>query len=137
MTETRSPFNFKVKLSADEVVAIASAMQNVAKADGIHPQEEELIGDFLGEVGQDLGEQVSLVDMNPQTLAERISDPEVRRLALQSLVLLAMADGKVSPAEAALNRKYAEALGLATEFPQLEEQVISLVKSGDVDPLFG
>lgn len=137
MTKTESPFNFQVKLSADEVIAIASAMQHVAQADGMHPQEEELIADFLTELGQDLGEEVSLVEMSPRMLAERISDPEVRRLALQALVLLAMADGKLSPEEAELNRKYAEALGLGLEFSQLEDQVVSLVKSGDVDPLFG
>jgi tellurite resistance protein len=83
-----------------------------------------------------LGEEVALLDMNPRGLAERVADPVVRRLALQCLVLLAMADGKISPEEAALNRKYAEALGYKTEFAALESEVVSWVKSGDVGPLF-
>ncbi len=137
MSAPKPLLNFQAKLSADEVVAIASAMHDVAKADGVHPTEEELIGEFLDELGSDLGEEVSLVEMSPRTLAERVADPEVRRLALQCLVLLAMADGKVSPEEAALNRKYAEALGYKREFEGLEAEVISWVKSGDVEQLFG
>jgi len=89
-----------VEVDAPAARAIALAMREVARADGEHPREEELIDSF--EEGLE-GDAAPLSD---------IVDPGVREVFLKSLIIVAVADGTVSDEESAVIRKYADHFGL-------------------------
>ena len=136
MTNQPETMNLHSRLSADEAIAIAAAMNVISQADGVHPAEEEMIADFISGVAEDLGETVELPAMTPDDLAQKIHDPDIRRLAVQSLILIAMADGAISEKEGKLNQEYATALGLGAEYEAMESSITNWVKEGDFTPLF-
>jgi tellurite resistance protein len=75
--------------------------------------------------------------MTPQKLALRLVDPTLRTVAVQCGVLVAMADGKLSPKERERVIEYANALGVTGKsYDQIERTITDWVKSGDVATLF-
>jgi tellurite resistance protein len=131
------PLFSNVALSADEATAIAAALRDIAAVDGTHADEQEMIDGLVAEIGEELGESVTLPAISPAELAVKLVDPALRTLTLQSAVLLAMADGAISASERKRILEYATALGVnADDYAQLEEKIESWIRSGDASPLF-
>jgi tellurite resistance protein len=131
------PLFSSVALSADEASAIAAALRDIAAVDGTHADEQEMIDSLLGEIGDELGEEVKLPDISPAELAIKLVDPALRTLTLQSAVLLAMADGAISAPERKRIVEYATALGVSgDDYAAIERKIESWVRSGDASPLF-
>jgi hypothetical protein len=80
---------------------IAAGMREVSHSDGAHPREDAVIDEF--ERGLPPGE--------PVVVLESLDTVELRAAFVQSLVLVAYADGAVSDAERTLVRQYAFQLG--------------------------
>lgn len=90
-----------VDLDAGAAHTIAAGMREVAMADGAHPEELALIDAFE-----------SSLPPGPDTVDLSTLGSEAARGAfMQSLVLVAYADGKVTDAERDIIRGYAAALG--------------------------
>jgi len=92
----------EIDLDAAAAHTIAAAMREVAQCDGAHPREVELIDTFESQVPGPSGG----VDLSTLTT------PEHREVFLKSIVLVAFADGQVSPEERRLVEGYADALDL-------------------------
>ena len=134
-----SPLFTDVRLSADDVTAIAAALDDVAKTDGQHADEIEMIQGLLQALDTDLGAEKPTVlpGMSPQKLALAITDPVTRKVAVECAVLLAWADGAFSDKERSRIVEYASALGFdQKEYAAIETAITGWVKSGDPAPLF-
>jgi tellurite resistance protein len=138
MTDAASlaPLFSDVKISADEAVAIAAALRDVAAVDGTHADEQEMIDGLVAEIGAELGDRPELPAITPAEAAKRLVDPTLRTLMLQSAVLLAMADGAISTAERQRIAEYASAFGMQAEYAALERVIEAWVRSGDASALF-
>ena len=105
-----SPLFTNIALSADDASAIAAALYDIARCDGEHAEEIEMIKGLL-EV--------------------------TRKLAIECALLLAWADGAFSDKERARVSEYATALGFTPkDYAALESTITGWVKSGDMAPLF-
>ncbi|MCO4743628.1 MAG: hypothetical protein KC912_02490 [Proteobacteria bacterium] len=93
------------ELSEDAVAALAIAMRDVARADGEHPREMALIAELTG--GAAIGD-------GPADLGT-VARPSEQEVFLKSLVLVALADGEVTPGEGAVIQDYASRLGLGSK----------------------
>ncbi len=82
---------------------IANAMREVANADGDHPNELALITAFEQELPPGASDGVAL---------DALNNSEAKEVFLKSLVLVAMADGRMSEEEVAVIRGYSSQLGL-------------------------
>ncbi len=92
----------EVDLDAAAAHTIAAAMREVALCDGEHPREVQLIDAFESQVpGSTVG-----VDLSTLTTSGH------REVFLKSIVLVAFADGEVTPEERRIVERYADALGL-------------------------
>ena len=134
-----SPLFSDLALSADDANAIVAALYDVAQSDGVHEAELEMIRGFVQVLDADLGAEspTELPPMTPAKLAGIITNPQLRRLAVQAAVLLAWADGVFSGAEHARIGEYATALGFSTaEYAAIEGTITSWVQSGNMAPLF-
>jgi tellurite resistance protein len=124
-----------IPMSADDAEAIAAALRDIAETDGVHDEELALINEFVAALDADLGEAkpTELPKMTPALLAATLTDPTLRLVAVQSAVLIAMADGNISDKERAKCKEYADALGVTGDtFEQVETAVVEWVKSGDL-----
>ena len=134
-----SPLFTNIALSADEASAIAAALYDVARSDGEHAEEIEMIHGLLEGIGADLGSDSPAAPgkMTPAELAIAITDPITRKLAIECALLLAWADGSFSDKERARVSEYATALGFAAQdYSTIESTITAWVKSGDMAPLF-
>ena len=133
------PLFTELTLSADDATAIVAALHDVAAADGKHDDELAMIQGFIEALDADLGavEPSQLPAMTPAKLAIAITDPTVRKVAIQSAVLLAWADGAISELERARIAEYAMALDFSPPaYEQIENAITAWVQSGDFGPLF-
>jgi tellurite resistance protein len=131
------PLFSDLRLSADEASAIAAALRDVAAVDGTHADEQELIGELMNEIAGEVGDAHGIGAITPAELAARLVGADLRTLALQSAVLLAMADGAISPAERARILEYALAFGVnSDEYASIEKKIEGWVRSGDPSPMF-
>ena len=124
-----------IPMSADDAEAIAAALRDIAETDGVHDEELALINEFVAVLDADMGEAkpTELPKMTPALLAATLTDPTLRLVAVQSAVLIAMADGNISDKERAKCKEYADALGVTgSAFEQIETAVVEWVKSGDL-----
>ena len=94
-----------VEVAAAAAWTIAAGMREVSVADGAHPGESAMIDEF--ERGLPPGRPV--VDL------QSLTTPELRAAFVQSIVLVAYADGSVSEVERELVRRYAFQLGFDEE----------------------
>lgn len=134
-----APLFTNIALSADDVCAIAGALNDVAASDGKHAEEIEMIQGLLASVDADLGstQPTPVPNMTPAKLALAITDPTTRKLAIECAVLLAWADGTLTDKERACIVGYAGALGFSRpDYDAIEALITSWVKSGDTAPLF-
>jgi hypothetical protein len=90
-----------IDLDAGAAHTIAAGMREVALADGAHPEEIALIDTFESS----LPPGPTAVDLSA------LGSDAAKAAFVQSLVLVAYADGKVSEAERTIIRKYALELG--------------------------
>ena len=89
-----------VNLDARTAHAIAQQLRELAQVDGTHPREEALIQAF----------EADLPPVESASLSD-VDTPEAREALLKSLVLLALADGQISPEEGAHIRGVAAKIG--------------------------
>lgn len=132
-----SPLFTDIRISADEALVIAGALRDIAEVDGTHPEEEALIDELVREMASDLGDALKIPRVTPADVAQKLIDPTLRTVLLQSALLLAMADGVISDAERRRIREYATALGIAgNEYAEIEHVIEGWVRSGESQPLF-
>jgi tellurite resistance protein len=117
----------EVNLSHTAAEAIARGLYAVAKIDGMHAREASLVASFWGDIG---GGAAALAELERRPaiqgpeLAATLSSPDERSLFLKTALLLAWADGQVTPAERKLIEQYAQALGVGVDgIAKLEEGV--------------
>jgi uncharacterized tellurite resistance protein B-like protein len=96
----------------DQAIYAIRAMKSVALADGeLHPQERRML-----ELALELFELELDVDaietIEPEALAEGLTDPDARHNFVSRLVVLTTLDGEVTPDEVELVERYAAALGV-------------------------
>src|SRR5262245_23284200 len=135
-----SPLFTEVPISSDDANAIVAALRDIAESDGVHDEELKMIEGFVEMLDADLGatEPTKLEKMTPQKLATKLVDPTMRTIAVQCGVLLAMADGKITPKERARVQEYAAALGVSgKDYDKIESTITGWVKSGNMGALFG
>lgn len=89
-----------VDLDARTAHAIAGQLRELAQVDGTHPREEALIAAFEADLPATEGTDLS-----------DVRSPEAREALLRSLVLLALADGRISTDEGAHIRAVAAKMG--------------------------
>jgi hypothetical protein len=97
---TQSP---ATELDARAAWTIATAMREVANADGEHPNELALITAFEMELPPGASDGVDL---------DALDTAEAKEVFLKSLVLVALADGRMSEEEVLIIRGYSSQLGL-------------------------
>ena len=134
-----APLFTDIQLSADDANAIVAALEDVAETDGQHAEEMAMIQAFVEMLDADLGEKkpTKLAKMSPEKLALAIPDESTRKVAIQSAILLAWADGTFTDKERARVVEYATALGFSrAAYDGLEKVITGWVKSGDMKPLF-
>jgi tellurite resistance protein len=108
--------------------AIARGLITVAKADGdLHDREGALIAEFFASISDSATDLASLqrsADVDGEYLAASLPTGDLRRLFLQTAMLLAYADGTYSGGESRLISAYATALGVGdAELQELEQRV--------------
>jgi tellurite resistance protein len=132
-----APLFTNLPISADEAVTIAGALRDIAQVDGSHVEEEALIQSLVQELADDLGETPNLPTVTPNDIAHKLIDPTLRIVFLQTALLLALADGKVSAPERERIREYATALNVSgAAYAELERVIEGWVRSGDLQTLF-
>lgn len=125
-------------ISADEAISIAGALQDIAESDGLREIEQEMIAELMEAFALELGEDELKTPpkITPAELANALVAPEMRRMAIQIAVMLAMADGSISETERQRILDYAQALGFRNEYAEIEKEIVEWVHSGDMSPLF-
>jgi tellurite resistance protein len=105
----------EIQLEERAAEAIARGLYAVAKADGVHERESALIASFWAEVGGGataLAELERRPDIRGTELQAALHEPTERTLFLKTALLLAWADGKVTPEERQVIGEFASALGI-------------------------
>ena len=103
-------------LNFDQVKALTHGLMALAKVDGIHDNEMHLIREFYegcSRAGDPRLEDVAGGPFDINTAKPLFDTPELRKLFVKSLILLAYADGTYAQAEKDLIREYSTALGVS------------------------
>ncbi len=130
-------FDPSLSLSADQARAIVGALQDIAESDGVHAEEQALIAELIADYNLDLDDQATVAKVTPAALARALVDPTLRKLAVQTGVMVAMADGAISDVERARVVDYARALGMDDEaYAAIEALIVAWMRSGDAAPMF-
>ncbi len=120
-------FFYEVQIDAPQAEAMARGLYAVAKVDGVHAREAALVASFYQETGaqvHSLAELERRSAITGEELAAELRTPEQRRLFIKTALLLAWADGVVTPQEQRIIGAYAQALGLEQgELAKLDEAV--------------
>jgi tellurite resistance protein len=116
--ERTQAMNFadETMLTPMQAEAIARGLYAVAASDGVHEREAALVASFLGDVGVGptaLAQLARSPRMGGQELSQALGNDEVRKIFFKTALLLAWADGKVSPQERAVLDEYSKALSIA------------------------
>lgn len=120
-------------LSPTEIEAALRAMVTVARVDGrLHPAERAWMESASRALGSRLACDVdALVPIEPDELARLVPSREGRELVVRVMILVALMDGDVSGAEAALVERVARALDVdeprVANLRQLEEGHLRLL----------
>lgn len=111
-----SDFFAQYDLTFDQVKVLTHAMMAVARVDGVHDNEMRLIREFYescARAGDPRLEDVAGGPFDPAVAKAHFDTPELAKMFVKSLILLAFADRKYARLEDDLIRQYAEALGLS------------------------
>jgi len=113
------------ELDFEQVKVLTHGMMSLAKVDGIHDNEMVLIREFYESCTRGGDPRLEDVAKGPFPVdkAKRLFDtPELAKLFVKSLILLAFADGEYGSAEDDLIREWAISLGVSsTEVDALHE----------------
>jgi uncharacterized tellurite resistance protein B-like protein len=120
-----SSFFAEQELDFEQVKALTHGLVALAKVDGIHDNEMSLIREFYESCARAGDPRLEEVAKGPFQIdkAKRLFDtPELAKLFVKSLILLAFADGEYGDAEDDLIRQWASSLGVSsTEVDALHE----------------
>lgn len=111
-------FFHEVQLAELQAEAMARGLYAVAKVDGVHAREAALVSSFYNESGahgHSLSDLERRSTITGDELAAALQTPEQRRLFVKTALLLAWADGVVTPQEQRIIGSYATALGVTEE----------------------
>lgn len=121
-------------LSFEQVKALTHGMLSVARVDGVHDSEMRMIREFYESCARKGDPRLEDVAQGPfdAAVASRLFEsPELKKLFVKSLILLAFADGSYARAEDEVIRRYAETFGLnSTEVDQLHEATKEYLLAG-------
>jgi len=107
-------------LRPDQVRAMAHGLYHLAAIDGVTEQEKELIQSFLREGGVDLEvDKLADIPFSREELTHSLDAMFLRRAFLRVCVLVAQADGEVSPDELAELRGLSQALDISEPIEDL------------------
>jgi hypothetical protein len=116
-------------IGINHVQVMVKGMHELAKSDGLHDAERVMLRDFYTSCRDETGALADFDDLirrpfDAKEAADVLNTSELRRLFLQSCVLLAYADGKYSAGERKKIAEYGKALGTpAAELAELEALV--------------
>lgn len=116
----------EIELSNAQADAIARGLYAIAKSDGVHEQEEQLIAAFWAESGgteEGLAGLAARDGITTEELAQALPGSEERKVFLKSAMLMMLADGQVSEKERALFASYVSGLQMTEQLPGIEVQV--------------
>jgi uncharacterized membrane protein YebE (DUF533 family) len=112
-----------IDVSAHEAETIARGLYTIAAVDGVHERELALISEFSrGALDDDLAESTSplspggfgrVVPLDPASVSMLLATEPLRQLFMKAALLVAWADGSVSPAERTKIGEFAQALGVS------------------------
>lgn len=106
------------ELSFEQVKALTAGMYAVARADGVHDREMTLIRGFYqscARSGDPSFESVLGHDFDVAAARRLFDRPELAKMFVKSLILLAFADGQYAKTEDELIRSWAGQLGLSAQ----------------------
>ncbi|MCK6547253.1 TerB family tellurite resistance protein [Myxococcota bacterium] len=112
-----SEFFSEQNLSFEHVKALTRAMLTVARVDGVHDNEMKLVREFYescARAGDPRLEEIGKGAFDVEAAKGLFDTPELAKMMVKTLVLLAFADGAYGKAEDALIREYAAKLGLGS-----------------------
>ena len=107
----------------DQAAVFAQGLYHLANVDGIHEHERQLIGEFLDEVGQpDLMDELDKGEFDAMTAAAVLETSFLRRIFLQTAVVLVRAEGVFSEGEDEALRSVAFAFQMDDALDELLEE---------------
>ena len=112
------------EIRPDQVRAMARGLYHFAAVDGIAEEEKELLREFLreGKVDVDL-DSLAKLPFSLDELLYSLDTRFLRKTFLKVCILMAKADGKVSPEEMAELRRIAQAMGIDEPVDELEAEL--------------
>ena len=120
-------FFHEVRLEEPQAEAMARGLYAVAKVDGMHAREAALVASFYNETGahaHTLSDLERRQAISGAELGAALQTVDQRRLFVKTALLLAWADGVVTPQEQKIIADYASALGITPEeLGKLDESV--------------
>ena len=111
-------FFLEQNLSFEQVKALTRAMLTLARVDGVHDNEMKLIREFYescSRAGDPRLEEVGSGRFDVEQAKALFATPDLSRLFVKTLILLAFADGHFAKGEDELLRSWASELGLSKE----------------------
>jgi len=123
-----SEFMPPIVIHQEQAEVIAHGLFAVARADGeVHEREAALIREFFASTtgaSSDLGALERAPKLEPSTLAQLLTAPDVRRLFIKTALLLALTDSELGPGESQTINDYARACEIPpAELALLQTQV--------------
>ncbi len=103
-------------LTFEQVKVLTHAMMAVARVDGVHDNEMRLVREFYescARAGDPRLEDVATGPFDPQRAKTHFETPEMAKMFLKTMILLAFADGEYATPEDDLIRQYADVLGVS------------------------
>lgn len=115
-----SGFDFfsEQNLSFDQVKALTRAMLTVARVDGVHDHEMRMIREFYdacSRQGDPRLEEIGSGKFEIDSAKKLFGSPELSKMFIKTLMLLAFADGSYAKAEDDLIRDWASTLSISGE----------------------
>ena len=113
-----SDFFAKHDLTFDQVKVLTHAMMAVARVDGVHDNEMRLVREFYescARAGDPRLEDVAGGPFDPAVAKTYFDTPELAKMFVKSLILLAFADGEYAKLEDDIIRQYADAVGVTQQ----------------------
>ncbi len=105
-------------LNFDQVKVLTHAMMAVARVDGVHDNEMRLVREFYescARAGDPRLEDIAGGPFDPAVAKPHFDTPELAKLFVKSLILLAFADGEYAKLEDDIIRQYADIVGVTSE----------------------
>lgn len=113
-----SDFFAEQPLTFEQVKALTRGMLTVARVDGIHDNEMRMVREFYescARAGDPRLEEIASGRLDIDQAKDLFASPELSKLFVKTMILLAFADGSYASAEDQLIRDWAGRLGLSEE----------------------